>query len=113
MEKIKIKRCPNFRHVVQCTCPKEVCRVVQALPSNKEDTRLTAVEYLGYELNTKLFYDISPELWVEVEKIFQQAKQIEKEDLHDAWNSGIEYGCDWIPKDFEEYYKKTYGTKSM
>ena len=37
---------------------------------------MTSIEYLGYELNTKLFYDISPELWEEVNKIFEKAGEM-------------------------------------
>jgi hypothetical protein len=41
----------------------------------------TAVEFLGHELNVKLFYDISPELWEQVNKIFKQALEMEKEQI--------------------------------
>ena len=41
----------------------------------------TAVEFLGHELNVKLFYDISPELWEQVNEIFKQAKAMEREQM--------------------------------
>ncbi len=53
-------------------------------------TKQTAVEWLGYELNTKLFYNISSELWEEVNKIFKQAKEIEREQLKEIYLRGIE-----------------------
>jgi hypothetical protein len=63
----------------------------------------TAVEWLGYELNTKLFYDISPELWEEVNEIFNQAKEMEKEQ--------IIYAAQWMTPsyaDAEQYYNETF-----
>lgn len=41
---------------------------------------MTAVEHLGIKLNG-LFTEISPELWKEVELIFQEAKKIESEQM--------------------------------
>ena len=41
----------------------------------------TAVEFLGHELNVKLFYDISPELWEQVNEIFNQAKAMEQKQM--------------------------------
>ena len=71
-----------------------------------ETKKQTAVEFLGYELNVKLFYDISPELWEQVNEIFDQAKAMEKEQIMDA----VIYGCsDWgSGKDAEQYYAKTH-----
>jgi hypothetical protein len=83
----------------------------------------TAVEFLGHELNVKLFYDISPELWEQVNEIFKQAKAMEKQQSisdycegfkasGEGWNG--EYGLkDMLDVageiDAEDYYNKTYG----
>ena len=66
-------------------------------------TKQTAVRWLGYELNTKLFYDISPELWEQVNQIFNQALQMEREQIIDAAER-------WKGTNFaEQYYEQTYG----
>ena len=86
-------------------------------------SKQTAVEFLGHELNVKLFYDISPELWEQVNEIFKQAKAMEKqqsisdycagfEASGEGWNG--EYGLkDMLDVageiDAEDYYNKTYG----
>jgi len=83
----------------------------------------TAIEFLGHELNVKLFYDISPELWQQVNEIFKQAKAMEKQQSisdycegfkasGEGWNG--EYGLkDMLDVageiDAEDYYNKTYG----
>jgi hypothetical protein len=86
-------------------------------------SKTTAIEFLGHELNVKLFYDISPELWEQVNEIFKQAKAIEKQQSisdycegfkasGEGWNG--EYGLkDMLDVageiDAEDYYNKTYG----
>jgi hypothetical protein len=68
----------------------------------------TAVEFLGHELNVKLFYDISPELWEQVNEIFKQAKQMEREQILDSWDDG--YSCGMYYKGLGiDYYNETYG----
>lgn len=83
----------------------------------------TAVEFLGHELNTKLFYNITPELWEQVNAIFEQAKAMEKQQSisdycagflasGEGWNG--EYGLKDMFNvageiDAEDYYNKTYG----
>ena len=69
----------------------------------------TAVEFLGHELNVKLFYDISPELWEQVNEIFKQAKAMEKEQIIDAWDCGYNDYTTMVHTDAEEYYNETYG----
>lgn len=73
--------------------------------SMTNQTKKTAVEWLGYELNTKLFYDISPELWEQVNDIFKKAKEMEKEQIIDAWIA-TENPLQRISA--EQYYNKTY-----
>jgi hypothetical protein len=77
------------------------------------EKKQTAVEWLGLELNM-IFHDITPELWEEVELKFQQAKQMEKGQIVDAWNGGDyayfyskETGRDFA--DGEQYYNETFG----
>ena len=86
-------------------------------------SKTTAIEFLGHELNVKLFYDISPELWEQVNEIFKQAKTMEKQQSisdycegfkasGEGWNG--EYGLkDMLDVageiDAEDYYNKTYG----
>ena len=74
----------------------------------------TAVEFLGHELNVKLFYDISPELWEQVNEIFKQAKSMEKEQIIEAHGikreHDIKMGLDfWKVHHGEAYYNETYG----
>jgi hypothetical protein len=65
----------------------------------------TAVEFLGHELNVKLFYDISPELWEQVNEIFKQAKAMEKEQMID-----FAFNCQEMFKhQIEEEYNQTHG----
>jgi hypothetical protein len=79
----------------------------------------SSIEYLGYELNTKLFYNISPELWDEVNKIFEQAKAMHKEEIIDAFYEGIEkesneHGAMYLDKtEAKQYYKETFGNEEV
>jgi hypothetical protein len=44
-----------------------------------------------------------------LDEIFQQAKEMEKQKLEDAWVEGFK---NWNPsKTFEQYYNETYGGK--
>ena len=70
------------------------------------EKKQTAVEWLGLELNI-IFHDITPELWEEVEIKFQQAKQMEKEQIIDAYEQGDKYKLNFSG---EQYYKETYGS---
>jgi hypothetical protein len=70
----------------------------------------TAVEFLGINLNA-LFLDISPELWVEIEVIFQQAKEMEKEQIETAYQvgDGDAYNLEQTKTWAKQYYDETYG----
>jgi hypothetical protein len=73
------------------------------------EKKQTAVEFLGLELNM-IFHDITPELWEEVELKFQQAKQMEKEQILDSWDDG--YSCGMYQEGLGiDYYNETYGGK--
>jgi len=69
------------------------------------EKKQTAVEWLGLELNI-IFHDITPELWEEVELKFQQAKQMEEEQIIDAYEQGDKYKLNFSG---EQYYNETYG----
>ena len=71
------------------------------------EKKQTAVEFLGLELNM-IFHDITPELWEEVELKFQQAKQMEKEQLDYAYLSGSADNMN-DEGSFEQHYNETYG----
>jgi hypothetical protein len=69
------------------------------------EKKQTAVEWLGLELNM-IFHDITSELWEKVELKFQQAKQMEKEQIVDSYRRGCM--SDDI-KFADDYYNETYG----
>jgi hypothetical protein len=76
-----------------------------------ENKKQTAVEFLGHELNVKLFYDISPELWEQVNEIFKQALEMEKEQIQDAFYCGIEVDESTVHSPYraaEDYFKQNY-----
>ena len=51
-------------------------------------SKITAVEWLGFELNM-LFIGITEEQWDKAEKLFQQAKEMEKQQIKEAYLRGI------------------------
>ena len=63
----------------------------------------TSVEWLIQQVNgnpaTTMAMDIP-------EDIIEQAKEMEKDHLENAWMDGLDYGSN--NKDFEDYYNKTY-----
>ena len=66
----------------------------------------TAVEWL-VESMQKLNQHESPEEW---NKLFEQAKEMEKEQLNECYNHGSFSLIDMGHGDtFEQYYKETYG----
>ena len=72
----------------------------------------TAVEFLVDEFKQKLIGDNLPE-WVE--KIIQQAKEMEKEQIIESWDNGFANGYDLgkhddqsNPDDAEQYYNETF-----
>ncbi len=49
--------------------------------------------------------------WEEIEQWFEQAKEMEKQQIKDAWNNGA-YCGDMINIEIsEDYYNETYGSK--
>jgi hypothetical protein len=73
---------------------------------NTDMKKQTAVEFLGHELNVKLFYDISPELWEQVNEIFKQAKAMERDQVIDAYLQG---SFNWERQGATQFYNETYG----
>ncbi len=77
----------------------------------------TAVEWLEQhikELETKLFnFEVSPlESPTIREGLYKQAKQMEKEQIKDAWYNGGVNGMGLFETNTgEEYYNKNYKTK--
>lgn len=80
----------------------------------------TAVEWLGFQLNM-LFTDITEEQWDKTEKLFQQAKEMEKEqqgyieeDIALAFNEGQAYsvtgklvdGKEWVKEHKKEWFEQ-------
>ena len=70
----------------------------------------TAIEYLGLELNM-IFYNVTPEIWNEVEVKFKQALEMEKEQITDAYvecyMNHVGNG-ESILREANSYYRKTY-----
>ena len=67
------------------------------------ETKQTAVDWLYKKLQSECLIDMADEL-------FLQAKQIEKEQIINAYEDGIEYEISiYSTMDAEEYYKTTYG----
>jgi hypothetical protein len=72
------------------------------------EKKQTAVEWLYVKLSTSS----SDELVGNINNWFQQAKQMEKEQIHDALYTGCEIATDNVKfkhiKKIEQYYNKTY-----
>lgn len=67
----------------------------------------TAVEFLVTKLNNKVDY-IPIEMWDEVREIIQQALEMEKQQIIEAYN----YGQAIPPFDYaEQYYNEFYKSK--
>ena len=69
----------------------------------------TAVEWLVKELN-KMIDFIPMDKWDKIRDIVQQAKEMEKEQIKDAFDEGNPNG--FIIKCGEEYYNETFKNKT-
>jgi hypothetical protein len=67
-------------------------------------SKQTAVEWLQKQLSNKVYTSIE-DYNTQSKLAFEQAKEIEKEQLSDAWYAGDEDGP---IHDFEDYYQETY-----
>jgi HEPN domain-containing protein len=66
----------------------------------------TAVERLGLKLNM-LFTDITEEQWNKAEKLFQQAKEMEKQQIGEAYEDGYSDSDNTFELN-KEYYNETF-----
>jgi hypothetical protein len=72
----------------------------------QEQEQQTAVEWYDNQLR-KVFSNTTEVSNFSHEELLQQAKEMEKEKLEDAWVEGVK---NWNPsKTFEQYYEQTYG----
>jgi NADH:ubiquinone oxidoreductase subunit 3 (subunit A) len=73
-----------------------------------ENKQQTAVEYLIHHIRQDVFvHSKSTKEW---NQVFQQAKEMEKEQILDAYECGFESEHDArIPQSSMIYYKQTYG----
>jgi hypothetical protein len=62
----------------------------------------TALEWLVYRLDIILPLDIE---WDKLEKLFKQAKQMEMEQITDAWEDGKD---SFSTRNAEKYYNETF-----
>jgi len=65
-------------------------------------SKQTTVEWLVYRLDIILPLDIE---WNKLEKLFKQAKQMEMEQITDAWEDGKD---SFSTRNAEIYYKETF-----
>jgi hypothetical protein len=76
-------------------------------------SKQTAVEWLGFELNLKLFFKVSEKEWDEINEIFKQAKAMEREQIEQAYIQGCWDEIDErmesrVEKSCKRYYNETY-----
>lgn len=75
-----------------------------------ENNNMTAVEWIVEEINK---ISVSREATLFIEKLRNQAKQMEKEQIMKAVDRGFDEGCkhpeDVTLRDAEQYYNETYG----
>ena len=63
----------------------------------------TAVEWLAEQFDS--IVELYPSQFEKINNAIEQAKEMEKEQLSDAWYAGDEDGP---MHDFEDYYRETY-----
>lgn len=65
----------------------------------------TAIEWLYEQLDEKL------QEWNFIKEVFEEAKEMEKEQIIDAWDNGIQ--CEWGSdiRNSEQYYNTTFKSK--
>jgi hypothetical protein len=91
--------------------PDEQC---YANPNNaaKMNKQQTAVEWLEFEITKRGPHENNPPQWLI--ELYEQAKEMEKEQIIDAFDEGQEYEYQYhinsTPKFYSEtYYRETYG----
>jgi hypothetical protein len=86
-------------------------------PLNQNKMKQTAVEWLFKQISTsKYFYnlmeDINSRSTVAQSNIFEQAKEMEKQQIVDAWNNGFEENRPYVDHS-EDYYNETFKQQSV
>ena len=69
------------------------------------ETKQTAIEWLEDNFNFEAYYE---EEFISNNKIWQQAKAMEKEQIKETFDNGVYVGTYAVDKDGEEYYYETY-----
>ena len=78
--------------------------------SNPQIPNLTAVEWLLKQINKQSYSLGDINITINVPKdIIEQAKQMEKEQIVNAWDDGKD---SFSTRNAEQYYNETYGNKS-
>ena len=72
---------------------------------NQNKMKQTAVEWLAKEIWKRGPIGEDTPTWLK--ELYEQAKQMEKEQIKDAWDNGCEY--DGIIDSAEQYYNETFG----
>jgi hypothetical protein len=76
-------------------------------------SKQTAVEWLSERL-IRMIPTINPIYKKDIDTYLQQAKEMEKEQIMEAWREGLyhHYDGEFLPKrkykDYEDYYNKVY-----
>ena len=80
---------------------------------NMEQNNMTAVEWLHIQLKKGIDYNpLDPLSYPKsVENLFDEAKQMEKEQIIDARHNGIISAMKGYAVSNEQYYNETYGTE--
>jgi hypothetical protein len=77
----------------------------------------SAVEWLVRKLSTELIGEIQLHRWDEIRNVIQQAKEMEKKQIVEAFYQGVDQESDTHGamnldrKDAENYYNETFKTK--
>ena len=81
----------------------------------KNETNKTAVEWLVGELMSKGIINFGGWVWddnISIVEIIEQAKEIEKEQIVNAWiDDRFPLDKEWVKQCAEQYYNETFNTK--
>jgi hypothetical protein len=79
----------------------------------KESNKMTAVEWLWEQIDEILPFSVDTETGIKLYNAKEQAKQMEKEQIQDAYENGVsdenESNLSGLFTNAEQYYEKTYG----
>jgi hypothetical protein len=73
-----------------------------------EQVKQTAVDWFEYQLKDNLGNIVINQNWQLLEGLIEQAKEMEKEQIMDAFNDGINDECIGGNKLPEQYYNENY-----